>query len=165
MELLVFVIGILLMFSNSAAMEYQNRTDLLICSSMHGMKKVIWKKAWICILAGGFLPVCIRIFHGIWLQKIFPIHQWGSRIHSITRYQNLPADVPIWVFTVAAVGIQIFICSLLALCVMFLSYWRKNFIQTVLVGAVIFVVPLALYVQGIDFMRYLTVYPVYAMLG
>lgn len=164
-ELLVFVIGILLMFSNSAAMEYQNKTDLLIRSSMHGMKKVIQKKAWICILAGGFLPVCTRIFHGIWLQKTFPIHQWGSSIHSITRYQDLPADVPIWVFAIAVMGIQILICSLLALCVMFLSYWRRNFIQTVLAGAVIFVVPLALYVQGIDFMGYLTVYPVYTMLG
>lgn len=62
------------------------------------------------------------------------------------------------------VGIQSLICSLLALCVMFLSYWRRNFIQTVLAGAVIFVIPLALYVQGIDFMGYLTVYPVYTLL-
>ena len=37
-ELLVFVTGILLMFSNSVAMEYQNRTNLLICSSLFGMK-------------------------------------------------------------------------------------------------------------------------------
>ncbi len=161
-ELLVFVIGILLMFSNSAAMEFQNKTDLLICSSDSGMHRVFGKKACLCVMTGAVLPFCMRIFHLVLLQKTFPVHYWGSSIQGIARYQDLPVSVPVWLFAVAVLGIQIFVCSLIALCILFLSYWRKNFVQTVLVGALIFVVPPALYAQGIGFMKYLTVYPVYS---
>lgn len=53
----------------------------------------------------------------------------------------------------------------MALIVMFLSYWRKKFKQTILIGAIIFVVPIALYVQGIEFTKYLSVYPLYSLFG
>lgn len=36
--------------------------------------------------------------------------------------------------------------------------------QTILIGMVLFVVPLVLYAQGIDFMKWLTVYPWYVCL-
>lgn len=164
MELLIFVIGLLLLFSNSVSMEYQNHTDLLICSSMSGMKKVIGRKMCLCVLVGICLPLCMWIFHAIYLQKTFPMHQWSNSIHAISRYQNLAADIPIWLFVIAVMGIQILICCFVAFSVLFLSYWRKNFMQTILIGMVLFVVPLALYAQGIEFMKWLTVYPWYVCL-
>ena len=161
MELFLFSIGILLMFGNVVPMEYQNKTNLLICPSEMGMKKVIWRKAWLCVLTGICLPVCIWSFHWWHLRKDFSFHYVGSSIHGIYQYQSLPVNVPIWLFALAAVGVQILVCSFLALAVLFLSCWRKNFMQTILMGAVVFVVPLALYMQGFEFMGYLTVYPLY----
>lgn len=37
--------------------------------------------------------------------------------------------------------------------------------QTILIGTIIFVVPLVLYMQGIDFTKYLTLYPLYSLFG
>ena len=164
-ELFIFSIGILLMLSNFVSMEYQNKTNLLIHSSTFGMKKVLQKKTWLCVLVGSCLPVCIRIFYGIHIQKTFPTHYWNSSIHGIFQYQNIPVDIPIWLFFIVIVSLQILVCSVLALIVMFLSYWRKNFMQTILIGAIIFVVPLALYIRGIEFTKYLTVYPLYSLFG
>ncbi len=164
-ELFIFSIGILLMFSNFVSMEYQNKTNLLICSSTFGMKKVLQKKAWLCVLVGICLPVCIRIFYGIHIHNTFPTHFWNSSIHEISQYQNIPVDIPIWTFFIVIVSLQILVCSILALSVMFLSYWRKNFMQTILIGAIIFVVPIALYFQGIEFTKYLSVYPLYSLFG
>lgn len=164
-ELFIFSISILLMFSNFVSMEYQNKTNLLIHSSTFGMKKVIQKKAWLCVLVGICLPICIRMFYGIYIQNTFTTHYWNSSIHGIFQYQNIPVDIPIWMFFIVIVSLQILVCSVLALIIMFLSYWRKNFIQTILIGAIIFVVPLALYVQGIEFTKYLTVYPLYSLFG
>lgn len=164
MELLIFAIGLLLIFSNSVSMEYQNHTDLLIYSSTAGMKKVLLRKAWLCILVGLCFPVCMWIFHRIHLQKTFPMHHWTSSIQTISCFRNLPVGVPIWLFVAAVIGIQILVCCFVALCVTLLSSWRKNFMQTILIGMVLFVVPLVLYAQGIDFMKWLTVYPWYVCL-
>ena len=164
-ELLILVMGILFLFGNSVSMEYHNKANLLICSSLQGMRKVIQKKAWLCVAVSVCLPVCIRIFCWFQIGKTFPIHYWGSSIQGISQYQNLPADIPIWMFAAAAIGTQILVCSLLALSVMFLSFWRKNLMQTLMIGAVIFAVPLALYAQGIDFVKYFTIYPLYSWFG
>lgn len=164
-EVFIFSLGILLMFSNFVSMEYQNKTNLLIYSSTLGMKKVLKRKAWVCILVGICLPVCIRIFYWIQIRNIFPTHYWNSSIQGILQYQNIPFDIPIWLFFVVIVILQILVCSILALSVMFLSYWRKNFMQTILIGTIIFVVPLVLYMQGIDFTKYLTLYPLYSLFG
>lgn len=153
------------MFSNFVSMEYQNKTNLLIYSSTFGMKKVLKRKAWVCILVGICLPVCIRMFYWIHIRNIFPTHYWNSSIQGILQYQKIPFDIPIWLFFVVIVTLQILVCSILALSVMFLSYWRKNFMQTILIGTINFVVPLVLYMQGIDFTKYLTLYPLYSLFG
>lgn len=165
MELLVFVICILLVFSHSVSMEYQNKTNLLICSSSQGMGKILRKKAWLCGAVGMCLPACLRLFCWLRIGKMFPMHYWGSSIHGIDQYQDFYVNIPIWLFAALAVGLQILVCIFLALCVMLLSYWRKNLMQTILIGAVLFAVPLALYAQGVDFMKYLTVYPLYGWFG
>lgn len=161
MEFLFLEIGLLLAFSHSVSMEYQNHANLLICSSKSGIKRVICRKICLCLLAGMCLPLCMWIYHGIHLQKYFPMHGWSSSIQGIFAFQKLPAMVPIWLFVIAAVVVQALVCSLVALSVLLLSYWRKNFMQAVLIGMVLFLVPLALYVQGIRFMKWLTLYPWY----
>lgn len=113
------------------------------------------------MLMGSCLPACMWLFHWLYLQRNFSFHYGGSGIHGIYQYQNLPVNVPIWLFVLAAVFVQMLVCSLMALAVMLLSYWRKSFMQTVLIGAVVLIVPLALYMQGFEFMRYLAVYPLY----
>lgn len=160
-ELLVFSICILLVFGNAVPMEYQNKTNLLICSSALGMRKVIWRKGWLCVLTGSCLPACMWLFHWLYLRRDFSFHYGGSSVHGIYQYQGLPVNVPIWLFVLAAVFVQMLVCSLMALSVMLLSYWRKSFMQTVLIGAVVLVVPLVLYIQGFEFLKYLTVYPLY----
>lgn len=166
MELLFFVIGLLLAFSHSVSMEYQNHTNLLISSSKVGMKRVIFRKIVLCVLVGVCLPVCMWIFHGIHLQKFFPMHEWNISIQCMDAFQNLPAWIPIWFFVVAMVGMQALVCSVIACCIMLLSCWRKNFMQAVLIGMVLFVMPLVLYAQGLDFMQWLTLYPWYiALIG
>lgn len=164
LELLFFVIGLLLAFSHSVSMEYQNHTNLLVSSSKAGMKRVICRKIWLSVLVGFCLPVCMWIFHGIYLQKFFPMHKWNISIQSMDAFQNLPASIPVWLFVVAMVGMQALVCSVIACCIMLLSYWRKNFMQTILIGMVLFVMPLVLYVQGLEFMQWMTLYPWYISL-
>lgn len=157
--LLIFIVCFLLVFCNSVSIDYQNSLNLLINSSALGMKSVLWQKTKICILVGILLPVCIWSIRILHINNTMPLHYWNNKIHIISSLGNVPVNMPIWCFVLLAAASQILISGLVSIFIMFLSYRRKNYIQAMFLGALIFLAPLILYTQGFEFMKYLTVYP------
>ena len=162
-DLLLLSLCIVIAFGNTVAMEYQCGSWYLLSTTYKGKKKIICKKAIVCIIATMVLSVIPIICRIINVSSTYPLHGLDFAITDIPCYQHLSLSVPIFAFIVLLVLLQMVSLIAVVLIVLVISHWRKNHIQTVFFSLLVLVVPLILKLLGFSFAGWFSVYPIYSL--
>ena len=124
-------------FGNVIPMEYQCGVWYLLGATKAGKKKIIYRKAAVCIMAVMGLSI-------------------------IPYYEQLPPALSIRAFIILLILAQMGALIVVAAGTLVISYWRKNHIQSVFFSILVFVVPLILKISGIGFAGWFSVFPLYS---
>ena len=68
----------------------------------------------------------------------------------------------VWLFILLLFFAQMASLIAVVIVVLLISYWRKNYIQTVFFAILVLVVPLVLKLLGFEFAGWFSVYPLYS---
>ena len=78
-------------------------------------------------------------------------------------YYNLAVNIPIWAFIALMIILQIITFMIVTGAVLLISQKIKRGTGTLFAGLALFVVPPTLAVMGIDFAKWFSLYPIYAL--
>lgn len=149
-------------FGNVIPMEYQCGVWYLLGATKAGKKKIIYRKAAVCIMAVMGLSIIPVICRFINISKAYPMHGAGAAITDIPYFEQLPPALSIRAFIILLILAQMGALIVVAAGTLVISYWRKNHIQSVFFSILVFVVPLILKISGIGFAGWFSVFPLYS---
>lgn len=149
-------------FGNVIPMEYQCGVWYLLGATKAGKKKIIYRKAAVCIMAVMGLSIIPVICRFINISKAYPMHGAGAAIADIPYFEQLPPALSIRAFIILLILAQMGALIVVAAGTLVISYWRKNHIQSVFFSILVFVVPLILKISGIGFAGWFSVFPLYS---
>lgn len=164
-DLLLLSLCIVIAFSNVIAMEYQGGLWYLLSITQKGKKKIIFKKAAVCIVTVIILTVIPIICRYINVSQTYPLYRLDFAVTDIPSYQEIRLSVSILGFIILLFLLQMLSLIVITLIVLAISYWRKNHIQTVFFSMLILVVPLVLQLLGFSFVGGFSVYPLYSLIA
>ena len=149
-------------FGNVIPMEYQCGVWYLLGATKAGKKKIIYRKAAVCIMAVMGLSIIPVICRFINISTTYPMPGAGVAITDIPYFEQLPQALSIRAFIILLILAQMGALIAVAAGTLVISYWRKNHIQSVFFSILVFVVPLILKISGIGFAGWFSVYPLYS---
>lgn len=152
-------------FCNSMAMENDKNSWNLISSTAKGKQSVINRKVSVCSFCTVMMVILPWIFHIIAILREYPLHGWFASIQNIPQYFMFKFSIPIWLFLILAIFFQMIAVLLVNWMVLFLSAWRKSYLQTIVLGLLMFAVPLTLSLMGFDFTKWISFYFLYALIS
>ena len=162
LDLLMLSIGIIFAFGNTISLEHQNGSLYLLHATKKGKFKIILSKILVCSAAASLFSIVPFICRFISISKTFPIHSFSFSANSIPYFQELPFSVSVGGLVIFFLLSQILSTLFITIAVILISMWRKNYIQTVFFGILIFAVPLIFSILGFNFAKLLSVYPIYS---
>lgn len=148
-------------FGNCMAVEYRNGAWLLLDAAPRGKWAIFLRKAFLCAAAAAAAPLLLFLCRAVSIARVFPMGGMGFAVQSIPCFADFPIKMPAALFLLLAVLSQAAGLVLAALGVLLLSWWRKDYVQTLFVSAVFFVLPLALKFLGFAPAGWFSVYPLY----
>lgn len=149
-------------FGNVIPMEYQCGVWYLLGATKVGKKKIIYRKAAVCIMVVMGLSIIPVICRFINISKAYPMHGAGAAITDIPYFEQLSPALSIRAFIILLILAQMGALIVVAAGTLVISYWRKNHIQSVFFSILVFVVPLILKISGIGFAGWFSVFPLYS---
>lgn len=161
-DLLLLSLCMVIAFGNVMAMEFQSGSWYLLSATKQGKKKIIARKMVVCIMAAMVISVIPMIGRFVNISSVYPLHELTAAITDIPSYQEFPLAIPVWFFILLLILSQMASICVVTVVVLLISYWRKNYIQTVFFAILILVVPLVLKRLGFEFAGWGSVYPLYA---
>lgn len=161
-DLLLLSLCIIIAFGNVMAMEFQSGSWYLLSATRQGKQKIIGRKVMVCVIATMVISVIPIICRFVNISSVYPLHELAAAITDMPCYQAFPLTIPIWFFVLLLFLAQTTSLVAVVIVVLFISYWRKNYIQTVFFAILILVVPLVLKLLGFSFIGFGSVYPLYA---
>ena len=164
-DLLFLTLCAVFAFGGVLPLEEQKRSQFLLSATAKGKKRIIVAKAAVCGLCMAVMTVLPWIFRIIALSRTYLTDMWGSSAGDLPMYYESPlAGMPLWLFTLLMILLQIIVMWFIAAAVLLISHKLKSSGQTVFVGLLIFALPLVMSVMGLDFMKWFSVYFVYSFL-
>ena len=157
-DLLLLSLCIIIAFGNVMAMEFQSGSWYLLSATRQGKKKIIVRKTVVCILATMVISVIPMICRLVNVSSVYPLHELAAAITDMHCYQAFPLTIPVWLFVLLLFLVQMVSMIAVVIAVLLISYWRKNYIQTVFFAILILVVPLVLKLLGFVFAGWGAVY-------
>ena len=165
LDLLLLSLCFSLAFSNVMALEDSKGMWGLLAASRAGRKKVILSKWLVCVLASAIMTLLPWICHFLSISRVYPMGEMLADIRNIPQYRDFFLDLPIFVFLILTVSVQIAAAQMMSFVILCLSGWRKNYFQTLFLALLLFAVPLALAEMGLDVMQWFSLWPVYGWPG
>lgn len=162
LDLLLLSIGLIFAFSSTISMEHQNGSLYLLCATKKGKLKIIISKILVCFISASIFAIVPFICRFVSISKIFPMHGFSFAVNNIPCFQELPFHISVGGFVLLFLLSQVLSALIITAAVIFVSMWRKNYIQTLFFSILIFAVPLVLAILGFDFAKLLSVYPIYS---
>lgn len=164
-----FVIDLLLLsfcmvfaFSDVIAMEYQNGSLNLISATLKGKRKIISHKTLICVITAAVVSLIPFICRIISISSVYPLHGWSFSVNDIPYCGNFPLHITVIGFTLLLAVSQAISLIAVTLVILLISYWRKNYAQTIFFAALILTIPIVLKLLGFSFAGGFSVYPLYS---
>lgn len=162
-EMLGQIICVIFAFSGVMSMESRKKSWNLLSATAVGKKRIILHKSLccgvLCAISGAF-PWIFRI---ITITEHFSLNYAQASIKNLQMYENLPIGIPIWLFVVFAVFLQILTLAIVTAGVLAFSYKFENASAAIFAGLLIFAVPATLAVMGIPAAKYFSLYPLYSL--
>lgn len=150
-------------FSNVLPIEERYRSWNMISATAKGKRKIIISKIAVCAVCVGIAAALPWVFRVISVKKIFPLGVWEGFASDLPMYYGLALNIPIWAFVALMIMLQILTLMLVTGVILLISYKLKSGAGTLFAGLVIFAVPSTLAVMGIDFAKWFSLYPLYAL--
>lgn len=91
-----------------------------------GKKKIIYRKAAVCIMAVMGLSIIPVICRFINISKAYPMHGAGAAITDIPYFEQLPSALSIRAFIILLILAQMGALIVVAAGTLVISYWRKT---------------------------------------
>lgn len=157
-DLLLLSLCMVIAFGNVMAMEYQSGSWYLLCATKQGRKKSIVRKMVVCMMAAMIMSVLPMICRFVNISSVYPLHELTAAITDIPCYQEFPLAIPVWFFVLLLLLTQMASMIAVVIVVLLISYWRKNYIQTMFFAILILVVPIVLKLLGFEFAGWGSVY-------
>ena len=161
-DLLLLSLCIAIAFGNVIAMEFKNGSWYLLNATKQGKKKIIVRKMVVCMMASMMISLIPMICRFVSISSVYPLHELVAVITNVSCYQEFLLTIPIWFFILLLFLSQMASMIAVVIVVLLISYWRKNYIQTVFFAILIFVVPLVLKLLGFTFAGWGSVYQLYS---
>lgn len=164
-DFLILSVGIVIAFSGVISMEFQTGSLFLISATRAGKRKILFRKAFICVLmASGLtlIPILCRLFR---ISSVYPMDSLGAAIRNIPRFSGFAVPMPILCFILLFAFSQILSMVLVSLFTMVISVWRKNQAQTIFFALLVLAVPMLLKLLGFDIAKWFSLYPVYGWIS
>lgn len=165
MDLLILSVGIILAVSGAVPMEYQTGVHALIGAAKEGKRSVMVRKTVICAGLAGLLALAPVICRAIRIASVYPMSSFGVKVQNIPCFADIAIPVPLWLFILLFVLAQIIAAAVAAAVTIVISVWRKSQLQTIFYALLILAVPLILQLLGFAFVKWLSLYPLYAWTG
>ena len=165
MNLLLISLCLSFSFANVMAMEDSKGLWGLLSATRAGRKRIIKIKWIVCgmiCLIITLLPWCFR---SLSISSVYPMGELWAGIQSIPQFQSFPVNLPIALFLMLTIFIQLISTQLVCAVVLFLSKCRKNNFQALFLALLLSAAPLALAQMGIDIMKWFSIYPLYGWTG
>lgn len=164
-DLLMLTLCIIFSFGNVMSMEYQKKSWNLISATVKGKRQIIKHKVAVCVLYTCAISILPWIFRIIAISKSYPMHEVMSSVDNIPAYFDFKIALPIWGFILITILSQIIVLLISTSLVLLLSHLRKSYLQSSFLALLILAVPLTISVMGIDFGKWLSIYPAYAWIA
>ena len=164
-DLLMLTLCIIFSFGNVMSMEYQKKSWNLISATVKGKRQIIKHKVAVCVLYTCAISILPWIFRIIAISKSYPMHEVMSSVDNIPAYFDFKIALPIWGFILITILSQIIVLLISTSLVLLLSHLRKSYLQSSFLALLILAVPLIISVMGIDFGKWLSIYPAYAWIA
>lgn len=161
-DLLLLSLCIAIAFGNVMAMEFKNGSWYLLNATKQGKKKIIVRKMVVCMMTSMMISLIPMICRFVSISSVYPLNELAAVITNVSCYQEFQLTIPIWFFILLLLLSQMASMIAVVIVVLLISYWRKNYIQTVFFAILIFVVPLVLKLLGFTFAGWGSVYPLYS---
>ena len=162
-DLLFLTLCCVFAFSGVLPLEEQKKSQYLLSATAKGKTRILGAKAAVCGLCMAVMTVLPWVFRIAALSKTYLMDMWGSSAGDLPMYyESSLAGVPLWLFTLLMILLQIIVMWFAAAAVMLISHKLKSGGQTVFMGLLIFALPLVVSVMGLSFMKWFSVYFVYS---
>ena len=162
MDLLLLSLCVVIAFGNVIAGEDEKETWDLLSATQTGKKKIICRKAMVCVMAAvglSALPIVCRFIN---VSAVYPLHGLDFAVTDLPCCEQCPFAIPVFLFVSLLILSQMVSLVVVVLIVFAISWWRKNHIQAVFFSMLILVVPLVLKLLGFSFAEWVSVYPCYS---
>ncbi|MCM1026767.1 MAG: hypothetical protein NC432_10040 [Roseburia sp.] len=164
-DFLILSIGVILMVSGAAVLEYQSGSIFLVSATKTGKRKVMLRKALLCsgvAAALALVPVLCRMYR---ISSVYPMRSPRAAIQDISHFREFPVSMPIVSFVLLLVFSQVLSMVLAALATLAISLWRKTQAQTVFFALLFLGVPIILKLLGLEIAGWFSLYPLYGWTG
>ena len=163
-DFLLLMIGIILLAGGTVTMEYQTGMLHLLCASKVGKWKVFAHKFIICVMAASLITLVPVLCRAYGISGTYPMHSLSAAITNLSHYSEFAVPLPVGVFTLIFVLLQI-LSAVLAVCVtMAISMWRKNQAQTIFFSLLVLAIPTVFKLLGFEAAKWFSLYPLYHFL-
>ena len=161
-SLLLLSLCVSFAFGNSLAMEYRSGAWRLLGSAPRGKKRILLRKALLCTTAAAAICLILFLCRAAGIASVFPMGGMSFPVQDIPCCAGFPLRMSAGAFLLLMALSQALGLMLVSLGVLLLSGWRKDYVQTLFVSAVLFALPLTLKLLGFEPAGWFSVYPLYA---
>lgn len=151
-------------FSSVLPLEERYGAWDLISATAKGKRRIVASKIAVCAVCTALVTALPWVFRAVSVTRVFPLGTVGFA-SDLPMYRGLALNVPIPVFVALMTVLQILALMIVSGAVLLISHKLKNGAGTLFAGLTFFAVPPALAVMGLDFAKWFSLYPLYALCG
>lgn len=152
-------------FSNVLPLEERYKAWNLISATARGRQKIVESKIAVCAVCTALVSALPWVFRVISVAGVFPLGTAAGLASDLPMYYGLAVNVPIPVFIALMIILQMLAIMIVTGILLLISQKLKSGAGTLFVGLTLFAVPPTLAVMGLDFAKWFSLYPFYAMFG
>lgn len=160
-DFLLITLCLIFSFSGAVSIEYQSGAIQLISASKTGRRKLFIHKVLVCSLFAALPALFTFVCRGISIAPVYPLHEFGCPIRNIPYFRDFPMNIPVGVFALALLLLQMAAAIAAAVSILLLGRLRKSHIQTLFLALLLLAVPLLLKLLGFDAAGWFSFYPLY----
>lgn len=157
-NLLALICGVVTAFANGMSMEDLAGSWNLLGATKRGKHKIIIRKTIICVIVTAIFTLVPFISRFYNVSGVFPMRGLSFSAGDIPYCRQFGLPIPVWGFITLYVLVQILTLTIVVIAVLLISWWRKDPVQTWLLGMLLFAAPLIFSLLGFSTAKYFSVY-------